>query len=146
MIRFEKKVLFIGYGAVARCTLPVFLKHVKVPMRTSRCWISRTTRSSCALDGSGVHFDRQRVTQENLGAVLGRYSRRGLADRSGLEHRLLRNLQWCHDHGVLYINTSIELGTLRRHPLQASHERTLYRRHLASASWPPVGAGREPRP
>ena len=28
---FENKVLFLGFGAVAQCTLPIFLKHVQVP-------------------------------------------------------------------------------------------------------------------
>ena len=142
MIRFEKKVLFIGYGAVARCTLPVFLKHVKVPHENItvldfedhaellRPWTER-----------GVHFDRQRVTQENLGAVLGRYLSAGdLLIDLAWNIDCCEILQWCHDHGVLYINTSIELwdpyaGTRCKHPT----ERTLYRRHLAvrelAASW-----------
>ncbi|MEW6222760.1 MAG: hypothetical protein AB1476_05590 [Candidatus Hadarchaeota archaeon] len=31
--KFDKKVLMMGYGAVANCTLPLFLKHVKRPYR-----------------------------------------------------------------------------------------------------------------
>ena len=33
MIKFNKKVVFVGYGAVAQCTLPILLKHVKVPAK-----------------------------------------------------------------------------------------------------------------
>ena len=32
MITFSKRILFVGFGYVARCTLPVLLKHVKVPL------------------------------------------------------------------------------------------------------------------
>ena len=31
MIEFGKRILFVGYGAVAQCTLPILVKHVKVP-------------------------------------------------------------------------------------------------------------------
>ena len=53
-------------------------------------------------------------------------------------------VQWCHDHGVLYINTSVELwdpyaGAANKHPT----ERTLYWRHMnlrrMTASWKEPG-------
>ena len=31
MLEFKNKVVFVGYGSVARCTLPIFLKHIKAP-------------------------------------------------------------------------------------------------------------------
>ena len=31
MIEFSRKILFVGYGAVAECTLPIIFKHLKVP-------------------------------------------------------------------------------------------------------------------
>jgi len=33
MLKFRGKVLFLGFGAVARCTLPIFLKSVQVSPR-----------------------------------------------------------------------------------------------------------------
>ena len=30
MLHFHKRILFVGFGAVARCTLPILLEHVKV--------------------------------------------------------------------------------------------------------------------
>ena len=30
MLAFDQRILFIGYGAVAQCTLPILLKHVAV--------------------------------------------------------------------------------------------------------------------
>jgi homospermidine synthase len=133
MIQFRGKVLFLGFGAVARCALPVFVKHVQVPLEDItvmdfedlagriRPWTDR-----------GVRFVRARVTPENLGALLGRYLSRGdlLVDLAwNIDCREI--LQWCHDHGVLYINTSIEVwdpyaGAARKHPT----ERTLYWRHM----------------
>ena len=33
MVQFEKRVLFMGYGAVAQCALPILLKLVDVSPR-----------------------------------------------------------------------------------------------------------------
>jgi homospermidine synthase len=30
-LEFRNRVLILGYGAVAKCTLPILLKHVKIP-------------------------------------------------------------------------------------------------------------------
>ena len=30
MITFHNRILFVGFGAVARCTLPILLDHVRV--------------------------------------------------------------------------------------------------------------------
>ena len=40
-------------------------------------------------------------------------------------------LQWCHDHGVLYLNTSVEVwDPYDRELYQHPTERTLYCRHM----------------
>ena len=33
MLEYRNKILFVGYGAVAQCTLPILVKHIKVPAR-----------------------------------------------------------------------------------------------------------------
>ena len=33
MIEFKNKILFVGYGAVAECTLPILFKLLKVPAK-----------------------------------------------------------------------------------------------------------------
>ena len=33
MLEFKNKILFVGYGAVAQCALPILVKHIKVPAR-----------------------------------------------------------------------------------------------------------------
>ncbi|MGA2069137.1 MAG: saccharopine dehydrogenase C-terminal domain-containing protein [Thermoguttaceae bacterium] len=133
MLQFHGKVLFLGFGAVARCTLPIFVRHVQVPLEdltvldfedaaeTLRPWTAQ-----------GVRFVRQRVTPENLGALLGRFLGPGdlLVDLAW-NIDCCELLQWCHEHGVLYINTSVEAwdpyaGAAQRHPT----ERTLYWRHM----------------
>ncbi len=33
MKEFNKRVLFVGYGAVAQCALPILMKLLKIPAR-----------------------------------------------------------------------------------------------------------------
>ena len=58
----------------------------------------------------GVKFVRKRVTRENMGALLGKYLGAGdLLIDLAWNIDCCEILQWCHDRGVLYINTSVEL-------------------------------------
>lgn len=134
MIRFDHKVLFVGYGSVARCTLPIFVKHIQVPLENITVLdFEDQAEILKPWTEQGVCFVRQRITPENMGAILGKYLAAGdllidLAwniDCCGI-------LQWCHDRGVLYLDTSVEAwdpydGSDREHPT----ERTLYHRHMA---------------
>ncbi len=93
MLVFPNRILFVGFGAVARCTLPILLKHISVDPKhitimdfepnevALRPWIEQ-----------GMTFVRDRVTPENLGMLLGQYvASRRPPHRPGVEHRLLRN-------------------------------------------------------
>ena len=133
MVKVEGKILFVGYGSVAQCALPILVKHVKMPCskitvmdfedrrKELKAWLKR-----------GVRFVRKRITPDNLGALLGKYVGAGdiLIDLAW-NIDCCEILQWCHDHGVLYVNTSVELwdpyrGAPDKHPT----ERTLYWRHM----------------
>ena len=94
----------------------------------------------------GVRFVRRRITPENLGSELAKHLSAGdlLVDLAW-NIDCCEILQWCHDRGVLYVNTSVEVwdpyaGAKQKHPT----ERTLYWRHMnirrMTAGW------REPGP
>src|SRR6202021_2510249 len=58
----------------------------------------------------GVTFIRDRVAPENLGSLLGRFLSPGaLLIDLAWNIDCCEIVQWCHDHGVLYINTSVEV-------------------------------------
>lgn len=133
MISFDKKILFVGYGSVAQCTVPILLSHLKVP--PNQITVMDFEDKSEALKpwvAQGIHFARNRVTPENMGDLLGKYLSEGdLLIDLAWNIDCCEILQWCHDRGVLYINTSVELwdpyaGAPNKHPT----ERTLYWRHM----------------
>jgi homospermidine synthase len=80
----------------------------------------------------GMTFVNDRVTEENLGSLLGQHLSAGdLLIDLAWNIDCGEILQWCHDHGVMYINTSVELwdpyaGAEHKPPT----ERTLYWRHM----------------
>ena len=147
MAKFSGKVLMVGYGSVAQCTLPLLLKLAKVPAKNITVMDFENKRPELKpWLAQGVKFVRDRVTPENMGALLGKYLKAGdlLVDLAW-NIDCCEILQWCHDQGVLYINTSIELwdpyaGAQNKHPT----EKTLYFRRMAIrkmlAKWKTKGA------
>lgn len=132
-LTFPNRVLLVGFGAVARCTLPILVKHLQVDLK--RITIIDFDPNDAALKawiGQGVTFVKDRVTPENLGSLLGKYVSSGdLLIDLAWNIDCCEILQWCHDRGVLYVNTSVELwdpyaGAANKHPT----ERTLYWRHM----------------
>jgi homospermidine synthase len=146
MIDFQKRVVFLGFGAVAQCTLPIFVRHFRIPPKniTILDFEDRSEAVAPWVD-QGVQFVRQRITANNLGAELAKYLSTGdLLIDLAWNIDACEILQWCHDRGVLYLNTSVEVwdpygGAANRHPTQ----RTLYWRHMnirrMTAGWQKPG-------
>ena len=94
----------------------------------------------------GATYVQDQITRGNIDAQLSKYLKAGdfLLDLAwNIDANTI--LQWCHDHGVLYLNTSIEEwdpyeGGSNKHPL----ERTLYYRHMRmrdmKSRWTTTGA------
>ena len=72
MLAFSNRILFVGFGAVARCTLPILLDHIKVDPK--RITIMDFEPNEAALRPwleQGMTFVKDRVTPENLGTLAG---------------------------------------------------------------------------
>jgi homospermidine synthase len=133
MIEFNQRILFVGYGAVAECTLPILFKHLKVPARNVTIMDFEDRSAKLARwTAKGVRFVRDRVTRENMGRLLAKHASRGdLIIDLAWNIDACEILQWCHDHGVKYINTSTELwDPYAAGPNQHPTEKTLYWRHM----------------
>ena len=146
MIDFSNKILFVGYGAVAECTLPILFKHIKVaPKNVTVIDFEAKEEKLKQWTAKGVKYLRDKVTEENMDTLLSKHLSAGdiLIDLAW-NIDACEILQWCHDKGVLYINTSVELWDPyaggKKHPT----ERTLYWRHMnlrrMFAKWKQKGA------
>jgi homospermidine synthase len=81
---------------------------------------------------AGATYVQHEITQENMAATLAQYLAPGdLLIDLAYSIDCTDIVQWCHDHDVLYVNTSVETwdpyeDLLNRPPT----ERTLYSRHM----------------
>ncbi len=133
MTSFEKRVLFLGYGSVAQCTLPILLKHLDIPHNKItvldfadaepllKPWIEQ-----------GVTFIKNKVTEENLHSLLSQHLSEGdiLIDLAW-NIDCCEILNWCHQQGVMYLNTSVEVWDPYK-DAETAHptKKTLYWRHM----------------
>lgn len=130
---FPGRILVLGCGSVAQCTLPLLLQELELePGRvTVLDMVDNRDRIAAEL-ALGVQYVLDHITPENLGEVLGRHLSSGdicLDLAWNIDGNEI--LQWCRDHGVRYLNTSVEMwdpyeDAARLHPL----DRTLYVRHM----------------
>jgi homospermidine synthase len=130
---FAGKIVVLGCGSVAQCTLPLLVKHL-VPAERITIIDSRDNRERIAdVLAAGASYVFGEVTKENLDEFLSSHLAAGdvLVDLAwNIDANTI--LTWAHDKGVLYLNTSVEewdpyVGGADRPPL----ERTLYHRHMS---------------
>ena len=130
--RFENRVLVLGAGSVSQCVLPLLIEHLVdakqitiADMRDNRQRVSESITK-------GATYVQDQLTRENMDQFLSKYLSAGdfLLD---LAWNIDVNdiLGWAHDHGVIYLNTSLEewdpySAAVSRNPT----ERTLYWRHM----------------
>jgi homospermidine synthase len=147
MIEFKNKILFVGYGAVAECTLPILFKHIKVPAKnvTVMDFANRAEKLR-KWTAKGVRFVRDRVTEDNMGTLLAKHVGPGdLLIDLAWNIDACELLTWCREHGVRYINTSTELwDPYAMGPDAHPTTKTLYWRHMnlrrMMAKWKTKGA------
>ena len=142
---FAGRILLLGCGSVAQCTLPLLTRHVTDPSRiTIMDFVDNRARVADEL-AKGVTYVQDRVTKANLASKLTEYVGPGdilldLAWNIDCEEIL----QWCHDNGVRYLNTSVEVWDPYDDASTLDpRDRSLYVRHMAirrrMASWSKPG-------
>lgn len=133
MTHFEKRVLFVGFGSVAQCTLPILLKHLNVPHKniTVMDFVDAEPQLKPWIE-QGVSFVKNKVTKENLHSLLTQYVGDGdILINLAWNIDCCEILDWCHNHGVMYLNTSVEVWNPYK-DAEGSHptKKTLYWRHM----------------
>ena len=126
------RTLVLGCGSVAQATVPILIRDVKLAPSSITVvdFVDNRKRIADAIK-AGVRYEQGRVTKENLDEFLSaRVSAGDLILDLAWNIDCPTILTWCREHGVRYLNTSVELwdpyyDMHNTHPL----ERTLYVRH-----------------
>jgi homospermidine synthase len=128
-----RRVLVLGCGSVAQCVVPLLVRDLGI--EPANVTVVDMVDNRARIAGSlalGVRYEQDRLTPENLDSFLTARVADGdlLLDLAwNIDNPTI--LQWCRDHGVRYLNTSVELWDpydrlVDTPPL----DRTLYVRHM----------------
>lgn len=133
-VSFNGRILVLGCGGVARCTLPVLLKHLEMPK--NRITVMDMVDSAEAIHeaiAQGVNFVHEKIVPEQFAQQLARFVGPGdMIIDLAWNIDCVEMLDWCHRHDVLYINTSVELWDPYAGAAEMpTTERTLYVRQMA---------------
>jgi len=133
-MKFDKKVLIIGYGSVSKCTLPILLRHIDIPY--TNITIIDFEDKEAALKkwtDKGIKFYREKITKSNLKSILAKHLERGgLCIDLAWNIECSEMLKWCHENEVFYANTSVEEWDPKQKQFSASpYEKSLYFRQMA---------------
>ena len=111
----SRRLLVFGCGSVSQCTLPLLIEYYLLKQQFQSITIldvlDRRARIEKYLSAyPQISYVQELITPENYEDILSRFLSSGdiLLDLAyNLETRCL--LQWCHDHQVRFVNTSVEL-------------------------------------
>lgn len=139
-LKFDKKILIIGYGSVSKCTLPILLDHLDVDRKKITIVdFENKTKELVPFVKTGINYRREKITPKNLGQILSKYAGdNGLVIDLGWNIGVNDVLLWCHNHNTLYVNTSVEEWD----PYEEKEilDKTLYARQMElvelTKSWP----------
>ncbi len=146
-IPFAGRILVLGCGSVSQCTLPLLLRRFDMDFSKLTVMDFEDMRHTIPDTlAAGASYLQDRITQENMADMLAQYVGPGdLLIDLAWNIECTDITQWCHDHHVMYINTSVELWDPYADMLWTPPtERTLYVRHMAlrkmAAKWSTPGA------
>lgn len=132
-MNFSGKILLLGCGFVARCTLPLILKHIAMPAKNIIV-LDMTDQREYITEAmaAGVQYRIRQITRNNMHEVLSEYVGQGdLIIDVAWYIDCIEILTWCREHGVKYINTSVEVWDDPISIPGPPTEKTLYKRHMA---------------
>src|SRR5215470_7019533 len=109
-VTFDGRLLMLGCGSVGQCTLPLVRRHLDMPAERITVMDFEDVRGKIA-DAlqAGVAFKRARLTQDNYASMLSSLVSGGdiIVDLSW-NVETFDMLEWCGEHNVGYLNTSLE--------------------------------------
>lgn len=143
---FSGSIVMLGYGAIGQCSLPMLLDLFDVPPERYRVVAKDEAAERFApYAARGVTFLHRVIRRDNVGTVMAEVARPGdlvLNLTVGVDSIVIAD--WCHRHGVAYVDTAIEPWADANVDLDiAPAERTEYAFHTrarrAAQGWDPRG-------
>ena len=105
---FSGRMLIVGFGAVGQGSLPLILRHIEMQTKQISIVTANKFGKNIALE-YGVRFRVEPLTRDNYAAVLARELGPGdFLVNASFDVSSVALIEWCQQHGVLYIDACIE--------------------------------------
>ena len=105
----HRRILFVGYGTIAQALTPVLFELYPDLDPHNVSAITADERGAAIAHAFGIGFSVNPLTKENLHAVLdGRLGSGDLLLNLSVEVATVALIDWCQQHGVLYLDTCVE--------------------------------------
>ena len=127
------RVLVLGCGSIGQAVIPLLIRDVRIAPSSIRVVEMTDTRHRIADSiAAGVTYEQAVVTRENLAPFLGeRVSAGDILLDLAWNIDAIEIIEWCHNAGVRYLNTSVEVWEPYADiSQQEPRSRTLYHRHM----------------
>lgn len=108
LIKFEKKILIVGFGSIGQAVLPLIFKHMDIAPQQVTV-ITKKEAGAALVKEYGVNIKIQPITQQNYQTILAALLSSGdfLLNLS-VEVSSIDLIKWCQQESVLYLDTCIE--------------------------------------
>jgi homospermidine synthase len=126
------RILFLGFGGVGQCMLPAVLKNIQIdPSSIIVLDKEKHEREFAKYANSGIHYIQREIVKSNLDSTLSEILTEGdFLINLSLNIDGIEIVRWCLEHGVLYIDTSIERWPSEQdEKIPDMAQRTLYATH-----------------
>ena len=129
MTSFPNRILILGCGSVAQAVIPLLVKDLMI--EPSQIVVIDTLDNRDRLFGMDVTYVQRHIRPDNYDTILSGWVKSGdiLLDLAW-DIDTLTLLDWCRNHGVRYLNTSVEVWNPYNKDTPFL-QRTLYTRHMA---------------
>lgn len=129
-IVFNNNIIIVGCGAVSQCLQPLLFKHITMDFSHITIIDPRPCPENLKLIEHGAHYVQQILTQHNHKEILAQYVH---ADDILIDLAVnigsIDLIDWCQEHNIMYINTSVELWQEQWEQATTPLQQTLYERH-----------------
>jgi len=107
-VKFQGRLVFVGFGSVGQGSLPLLLRHIDMP-RDRICIVTGDARGAEEARHFGINFTVKPLTRENYRAVLGPLLGKGdfLLNLS-VDVASATLVDLCCEKGAMYLDTCIE--------------------------------------
>lgn len=107
-VKFDKKILMIGFGAIGQAVLPLILRHIDVKPEQITILTKKEDGANIAKE-AGIAFQVQAVTKENYQTLLNeKLSQGDFLLNLSVDVSSLDLIQFCQQKGIIYLDTCIE--------------------------------------